>query len=732
MQRRTVALGVAGLCLAYVAPKIDPGRGQEADPCVRERSPDSGHPDIYCILLVPSPGVRGAAGHVRLERPPGPFSLAVTAEGRVTFDLVLETRGLPPPDSLGPYDRYVAWASTPSLLPVYRLGEVPATGRTRLGPVSLNKFLILVTAESSPDGAEPTGPFVLRAQSPSSRIRPADFLEFALGATALDSAGAGAAAGGGPDDAWGDVPVPEGLMMLPALMRLRPAVTPWRPGDGWTGRIVDARPRQLVRLADGDSMALEAVYVRRRIGDREVLGYGFNGQIPGPLLWVPEDATVTIGFTNSIDWPTAIHWHGIRLDNRFDGVPGVTQDPVAPGETFRYEVRFPDPGLYWYHPHHREDVQQDLGLAGNLMVQSRDPDYFSPAHREEVLMLDDLLLGPQGIVPYGLERATHALMGRFGNMLLVNGGRDYELDVRPGEIVRFFLTNASNTRTFNLSFAGAPMKVVGTDVGNFEREAWIESVLIAPAERYIVHVRFPEPGSYALLNAVQGIDHIGGRFFSKVDTLGMIRAGGSPVTPDHSASFERLREDPRVASSLDAYRSRFGAPIEKTLELDMEVRGFPLPVERLMQIDSAYFHPLEWVGTMPMMNLMTTPEEVSWILREPSTGAENGDIAWRFRVGDVVKLRLRSRRETLHQMQHPIHIHGQRFLVLAVNGVPNDNLAWKDTAVVPTGGTLDLLLELSNPGRWMLHCHIAEHLEAGMKMVFTVDDNGADPPGASD
>ncbi len=730
-----MTLGVLSFGLTVVAPSLDPGRGQEADPCERPPFASDAHPDLYCILLVPSARVRAARGHVRLERPAGPFSLTVTAEGRLTFDLVLETDGLPQPATLGPYDRYVAWASTPSFFPVYRLGDVPPSGQVRLGGVSLNKFLVLVSAESGPDGDEPAGPFVLRAQSPSSRMQPADFLQFALGASPLGPGGAddGHAPGGPTAEEWGDIPMPEGVMMLPALMRLRPAATPWRPGDGWTGRIVDARPRKLVRLADGDSLALEASYVRRRIGNREVLGYGFNGQIPGPLLYVPEDATVTIGFTNSIDRPTAIHWHGIRLDNRFDGVPGVTQDPVEPGATFRYEVRFPDPGLYWYHPHHREDVQQDLGLAGNLMVRSPDPEYFSPAHREEVLMLDDLLLGEDGIVPYGLERATHALMGRFGNIMLVNGAPapDYELDVRPGEVVRFYFTNASNTRTFNLSFGGAPMKVVGTDVGNFEREAWVESVPIAPAERYIVHVRFLEMGSYPMLNAVQGIDHIGGRFFSELDTLGVIRVSGTPASPDHSVSFEILREDPSVGPSLDPYRASFDAPSGKTLELDMRTRGFPLPVLRLMQIDSAYFHPLEWSGTMPMMNLMATTEEVSWVLREPSTGAENEDIEWRFKVGDVVKVRLRSRRETLHQMQHPIHIHGQRFLVLAVNGTPNDNLAWKDTAVVPAGGTLDLLLELSNPGRWMLHCHIAEHLEAGMKMVFTVDENGAASPGAS-
>ena len=112
---------------------------------------------------------------------------------------------------------------------------------------------------------------------------------------------------------------------------------------------------------------------------------------------------------------------------------------------------------------------------------------------------------------------------------------------------------------------------------------------------------------------------------------------------------------------------------------------------------------------------------MSWILRDPRTGNENTDIAWTFRTGDVVKVRLRNSRTALHAMQHPIHIHGQRFLVLEMNGVPNRNLVWKDTMMLPAGATADILLELSNPGLWMLHCHIAEHLEAGMTMAFEVN-----------
>jgi FtsP/CotA-like multicopper oxidase with cupredoxin domain len=156
--------------------------------------------------------------------------------------------------------------------------------------------------------------------------------------------------------------------------------------------------------------------------------------------------------------------------------------------------------------------------------------------------------------------------------------------------------------------------------------------------------------------------------------------------------------------------------------LSLETSGLPFVTRQLMQLDSAYFHPVEWSGTMPMMNWASTTRQVRWVLRDPRSGSENMAIdTWRFQAGDVVRLRLLNARESFHAMPHPIHIHGQRFLVLAVNGVPNEHLVWKDTVLLPVGATADILLELSNPGRWMLHCHIAEHIEAGMMMVFEVE-----------
>jgi len=123
---------------------------------------------------------------------------------------------------------------------------------------------------------------------------------------------------------------------------------------------------------------------------------------------------------------------------------------------------------------------------------------------------------------------------------------------------------------------------------------------------------------------------------------------------------------------------------------------------------------------MPEMDWLATGEEVEWLLLDPDTGLENMAIDWEFEVGERVKLRVVNNRASLHPMHHPIHLHGQRFLVLSVDGVPHPYPTWKDTVLVPVGAVVDLLLEMDNPGPWMLHCHIAEHLETGMMTIVTV------------
>jgi len=716
-----------------------PARAQNR-PCDTPATPRGPSRDLYCLELVAAPGLDSLRGRVELAHIPGPFTIAVTRDGRFRYRPVFHLGTLPRPGALGDYTTYVAWAATPEMNRVVRLGTVSA-GRTTLPDVDLEKFLVLITAERSADAAEPAGRIVLRAQSPSTRLQPPDFLEFAIGnMVARDTtAGARTAADTGDQShahhalpvvpragdapaSWPHHPMHPGVQMLPAEMALVPGVSPYLPVAADPARVPAARPREVVRLAHGDTLRLEAGLVTRTWKGRPYLMYAFNGQQAGPLLSVAPGAEVVVEFTNALDQPTSVHWHGIRLDNRSDGVPGLTQNAVPPGGRFTYRLRFPDAGIYWYHPHVREDIQQDLGLYGNLMVRSPRADYYGPAHREEILLLDDVLVGEGGLTPWGAESPTHALMGRFGNLFLVNGEPGWTSTVRRGEVVRVFFTNVSNTRTLNLSFGpNVRLKVVAGDVGNFEREAWVESVVIAPAERYVVHARFDSAGPAALVNRVRGLDHVFGRFFQEEDTLGVVTVSSERAAPDLAAPFGALRADSAATNEIARVRRWFDRPVDRELVLTLRTRDLPFITRTLMELDSIYFAPVEWSGTMPHMNWASTGRQVTWAVRDPRTGKENMAIDdWRFRVGDMVKVRLSNERASFHAMQHPIHLHGQRFLVLSVNGVAQENLAWKDTVLLPVGTTVELLVEMSNPGRWMLHCHIAEHLSADMMMEFQV------------
>lgn len=521
------------------------------------------------------------------------------------------------------------------------------------------------------------------------------------------------------------IPMPKGMVMMPGLVGLAPPVTPFLPGAGMDPMSVPAaQPSRIRNLRDGDTLDLRATFVRRTIKGRPYVMYGFNGEVPGPLIRVPQNATITVRYHNAIDLPSTVHWHGVRLDNRFDGVPGVTQQAVAPGDSFVYTVHFPDAGIYWYHPHVREDIEQAMGLFGNMVVDSPNPDYYSPSNSEQVLVFDDLLVNADTLIPFGKEAPDFALMGRVGNLLLVNGEPRYTLRVKRGEVVRFYLTNTASSRTYNLSFSGAPMKVLASDVSRFEHEARVASVVIAPAERYIVAVRFDRPGPYALVNAVQAINHFQGEFIPEVDTLGIVTVDSTPAVLDYGAQFAQLRDNPEVTQDIERYRKYFGKPPDKQFTLTVQTNSLPLASVQFMNVDTAYYAPVEWVDGMPDMNWLSTSKQVRWIIRDDATGKENMDIDWHVRQGSVVKLRIFNDPKSFHPMQHPIHLHGQRMLVIARDGVPMTNLVWKDTALIPVGSTVDLLIDASNPGSWMLHCHIAEHLGSGMMTVLHVDRTG--------
>jgi FtsP/CotA-like multicopper oxidase with cupredoxin domain len=223
------------------------------------------------------------------------------------------------------------------------------------------------------------------------------------------------------------------------------------------------------------------------------------------------------------------------------------------------------------------------------------------------------------------------------------------------------------------------------------------------------------------VNAVQAINHYKGEFEVELDTLGFVTVDAAPAKPDYRRAFATLRANSAVTSEIDRYRKYFDKPPDKQLTLTVQTTGLPLATVQFMTIDTAYYAPVEWIDGMPDMNWLSTSKQVRWILRDDATGKENMDIDWHVARGSVVKLRIFNDPRSFHPMQHPIHLHGQRMLVIARDGIPTRNLVWKDTALIPVGSTVDLLIDASNPGDWMLHCHIAEHLGSGMMAVLHVD-----------
>ena len=157
---------------------------------------------------------------------------------------------------------------------------------------------------------------------------------------------------------------------------------------------------------------------------------GYNGSIPGPTLHVDQGSEVTIEATNLGDVDATLHWHGLRLENRFDGVPEETQAPIPLGGTFTYRLQFPDPGFYWYHPHIREDFAQEMGLYAGIIVEPADPDYWPPVDRQLAITLDDILIEDGQIAPFDRSGPTFTAMGRFGNVMLINGETDYRAEAQ--------------------------------------------------------------------------------------------------------------------------------------------------------------------------------------------------------------------------------------------------------------------------------------------------------------
>jgi FtsP/CotA-like multicopper oxidase with cupredoxin domain len=600
---------------------------------------------------------------------------------------------------------------------------------------------------------------------------------------------------------------------------------------------------QLLELIPGDTLDLRVGPVAKSLGDTTVRMLGYNGSIPGPTLKVQQGSEIIVHVENNGDLDTTVHWHGLRLENKYDGVPHDTQAPIPVGGEFTYRIQFPDAGLYWYHPHIREDYTQELGLYGNILVEPTEPEYWPPADRDFILTVDDLLVEEGKVASFSPTETSYAAMGRFGNVFLTSGDSDLHLEARVGEVVRLWLTNTANTRVFNLTVPGARMKLVGGDSGRVEHEELVKSVVLAPSERAVVDVLVDLPGELLLEHhtpdrvyrlatftvskdpavsspAAPAFDVLHGApeleveraqldrwlaappdkvlaLVAQMDDPAAMPAGAGPVTyacPMHpevtsdepgrcpkcgmkllatqapAATAYACPMHPEVVSDqpgrcpkcgmkllATAAPSSYVCPMHPEVTSDQPGRcpkcgmkllaaeGVPMPAtaadagamdkhgEHAAGHDHSEGHGtaegIEWEDDMVEVNRLTTTATMHWKFIDRTSGADSPAIDWHFTVGDRVKLRLVNEMDSDHPMHHPFHLHGAgRFLVLAREGVPEPNLVWKDTVLVRTGQTVDILFDVSNPGLWMAHCHIAEHMQSGMMFSFNVARTPAAAP----
>jgi FtsP/CotA-like multicopper oxidase with cupredoxin domain len=333
----------------------------------------------------------------------------------------------------------------------------------------------------------------------------------------------------------------------------------------------EARPPELVELSDGDRFDLRIAPVAKRLGDTTVRMLAYNGSIPGPTLKVREGSELIVDIENQGDMEATVHWHGLRLENRYDGTH-ETQTPMAVGERFSARITFPDPGVYWYHPHIREDYGQELGLYANVLVEPADPDYWPPAHREVALTLDDILLEDGKVAPFSRAETTYAAMGRFGDLLLVNGQTDLSLDAKLGEVVRLYLTNTANTRVFKVALPGGRVKLVGGDSGHVEHEQFVDDVVLAPSERVVIDVLFDRAGEMALEHHTP----------DRVYPLAGIRVADRRAESSLEEQFEALRTNRDMAAERERIGPYLDAEPDKTVaflaEMDMEAPAGDGPV----------------------------------------------------------------------------------------------------------------------------------------------------------
>ena len=428
-------------------------------------------------------------------------------------------------------------------------------------------------------------------------------------------------------------------------------------------------------------------------GESDVWCYG--GTVPGPEIRVRQGDRLRIAVENALDEETTVHWHGLRVPNAMDGVPHLTQAPIAPGETFTYEFDAVDAGTFWYHPHQRSFEQVGRGLYGALIVEEANP---PRVDRELVWVLDDWRLTQDAAISDdfgGFHDMSHA--GRLGNTVTINGRVPDALPVRAGERIRLRLINAANARIFALDFGDLAPQVIALDGQPVTPHAAPGGrVVLGPAMRadLILDVT-AAPGA-----TISVID----RFFAQdAYTLVDLTVAETPLrdtAPDWSMELpSNPLPEPDIARARRHEVTFTGGMMGGMVERQMGLSG-----------ESG-------MGGMMSGGMMNRMHDGGiWFV--------NGVAA----EGHILDPMLTLERDASHVIamtnatafHHPIHLHGHSFRVISRNGTPTAHREWQDTVLMAPRERVEIAFVADNPGDWMFHCHILEHQAGGMMGVIRV------------
>jgi FtsP/CotA-like multicopper oxidase with cupredoxin domain len=454
------------------------------------------------------------------------------------------------------------------------------------------------------------------------------------------------------------------LLALSGAAAASAALSPW-PTEAAAG------PAHRLIASSGRAHLVGAPYPETAV-------WSYNGTVPGPEIRAAQGGRLQVEAVNRLDQETTVHWHGLRVPHAMDGVPHLTQAPIAPGESFTYAFDLPDAGTFWYHPHARSFEQVGRGLAGALIVEEREP----PAvDRDLVWVLGDWRLGQDAQLSddFGnLHDISHG--GRLGNTVTVNGRVPDAVDVRAGERLRLRLINVANARIFGLEFAGHAPQVIALDGQPVEPHAPEDGrVVLGPGMRADLVIDLGgRPGER--FTVVDGFYR--GRAYRLVD----LAYGDEPP----------LRESP--------------------LDAPIRLPANPLPEPDLA---SAERHELRFAGGM--MGGMAGMREMmgrglAWTVNGvAATGHDHAPLLTLDRDRSCVLALLNDT-----AFPHPIHLHGHAFRVLSRDGRPTRHREWQDTVLIAPRETVEIAFVADNPGTWMIHCHVLEHQAGGMTGMIRV------------